>query len=49
MHDLLGINTEFNPRFLRRYLDLHQQTTLAIQQYIHDVKARDFPSENEQY
>lgn len=49
MHDLLGINTEFNPRFLRRYLDLHQQTTQAIQQYIHDVKARDFPSENEQY
>jgi 3-methyl-2-oxobutanoate hydroxymethyltransferase len=49
MHDLLGINTEFKPRFLRRYLDLHQQTTQAIQQYIHDVKARDFPNDNEQY
>ncbi len=49
MHDLLGINTEFKPRFLRRYLDLHQQTTTAIQQYIHDVKAKDFPNDNEQY
>ena len=49
MHDLLGINTEFKPRFLRRYLDMHQQTTAAIQQYIHDVKAKDFPNENEQY
>jgi len=49
MHDLLGINTEFKPRFLRRYLDLHEQTTTAIQQYIHDVKSRDFPNEQEQY
>jgi 3-methyl-2-oxobutanoate hydroxymethyltransferase len=49
MHDLLGINTEFKPRFLRRYLDLHHQTTQAIQQYIHDVKARDFPGDLEQY
>jgi 3-methyl-2-oxobutanoate hydroxymethyltransferase len=49
MHDLLGINTEFNPRFLRRYLDLHEQTTTAIQQYIKDVKSRDFPNEQEQY
>jgi len=49
MHDLLGINTEFKPRFLRRYLDMHQQTTAAIQQYIRDVKAKDFPNENEQY
>jgi 3-methyl-2-oxobutanoate hydroxymethyltransferase len=49
MHDLLGINTEFKPRFLRRYLDLHEQTTTAVQQYIHDVKSRDFPSEQEQY
>jgi 3-methyl-2-oxobutanoate hydroxymethyltransferase len=49
MHDLLGINTAFNPRFLRRYLDLHQQTTAAIQHYISDVKAHDFPGENEQY
>jgi 3-methyl-2-oxobutanoate hydroxymethyltransferase len=49
MHDMLGINTEFNPRFLRRYLDIHNQTTQAVQQYIHDVKARDFPGEQEQY
>lgn len=49
MHDMLGINTEFKPRFLRRYLDLHQQATAAIQQYIHDVKARDFPGDHEQY
>jgi 3-methyl-2-oxobutanoate hydroxymethyltransferase len=49
MHDLLGINTEFKPRFLRRYLDLHQQATTAIQQYIHDIKTMDFPGEHEQY
>jgi 3-methyl-2-oxobutanoate hydroxymethyltransferase len=49
MHDLLGINTEFKPRFLRRYLDLHQQTTSAVQQYIHDVKSKDFPGDHEQY
>jgi 3-methyl-2-oxobutanoate hydroxymethyltransferase len=49
MHDLLGINTEFKPRFLRRYLDLHQQITQAVQHYIHDVKARDFPNDSEQY
>jgi 3-methyl-2-oxobutanoate hydroxymethyltransferase len=49
MHDLLGITTEFQPRFLRRYLDLHQQTTQAVQQYIHDVKAREFPGDLEQY
>jgi 3-methyl-2-oxobutanoate hydroxymethyltransferase len=49
MHDLLGITTEFQPRFLRRYLDLHTQATAAIQQYIHDVKARDFPGDHEQY
>ncbi|HVU57022.1 MAG TPA: 3-methyl-2-oxobutanoate hydroxymethyltransferase [Puia sp.] len=49
MHDLLGINTEFKPRFLRRYLDLHEQATTAIKNYIHDVKSRDFPNEQEQY
>jgi len=49
MHDLLGINTEFQPRFLRRYLRLHEEITGAIQQYIKDVKSNDFPSEQEQY
>jgi 3-methyl-2-oxobutanoate hydroxymethyltransferase len=49
MHDLLGITTEFQPRFLRRYLQLHEEITGAVRQYIQDVKARDFPNEQEQY
>ncbi len=49
MHDLLGINNEFNPRFLRKYLNLHDQVTGAVQQYIKDVKSKDFPNEQEQY
>ena len=49
MHDMLGINTEFKPRFLRQYLNLHEQVTSAVHQYIKDVKSRDFPNENEQY
>lgn len=49
MHDMLGINTEFKPRFLRQYLNIHEQATKAVQQYINDVKSNDFPNENEQY
>ncbi len=49
MHDMLGINTEFRPRFLRTYLNLHKEITQAVQQYIDDIKSRDFPNENEQY
>jgi 3-methyl-2-oxobutanoate hydroxymethyltransferase len=49
MHDMLGINTEFKPRFLRQYLNLHEQITTAVQQYIGDVKSGDFPSEKESY
>ena len=49
MHDLLGINTEFKPRFLRQYLNLHEPITQAVQQYIRDVKSNDFPNEQEQY
>lgn len=49
MHDMLGINTEFKPRFLRQYLNIHEQATNAVQQYIKDIKSRDFPNENEQY
>jgi len=49
MHDMLGINKEFKPRFLRRYLNLYEEIFKASQQYIHDVKAKDFPNENEQY
>jgi 3-methyl-2-oxobutanoate hydroxymethyltransferase len=49
MHDLLGINTEFKPRFLRQYLNLHETINQAVQQYISDVKGNDFPNEQEQY
>ena len=49
MHDMLGINTEFKPRFLRTYLNLHEQVTNAIQKYISDVKKMDFPNDQEQY
>ena len=49
MHDLLGINTEFKPRFLRQYLNLHDQVTKAVQHYIRDVKSNDFPNDQEQY
>jgi 3-methyl-2-oxobutanoate hydroxymethyltransferase len=49
MHDLLGITTEFQPRFLRRYLRLYEEITDAVKLYIHDVKSRDFPNDQEQY
>jgi 3-methyl-2-oxobutanoate hydroxymethyltransferase len=49
MHDMLGINTEFKPRFLRQYLNLHDQITKAVGNYIADVKSSDFPNEKEQY
>ncbi|PWV55771.1 3-methyl-2-oxobutanoate hydroxymethyltransferase [Chitinophaga sp. S165] len=49
MHDMLGINKDFKPRFLRRYLNLYDEIYKASQQYIHDVKAKDFPNDNEQY
>ena len=49
MHDMLGINIEFKPRFLRQYLNLHEQITGAVQQYIGDVRSNDFPSEKESY
>lgn len=49
MHDMLGINTEFKPRFLRQYLNLHEQVTSAVQQYITDVKQKDFPNDSESY
>jgi len=48
-HDMLGITTDFHPRFLRRYMDLNQQMTQAVQAYIQDVKTRDFPNVNESY
>ena len=49
LHDMLGLNKDFNPRFLRRYLDMENQMTSAVQQYITDVKSGDFPNEDEQY
>ena len=49
LHDMLGINQEFSPRFLRRYADLHTVITDAVSNYIHDVKAKDFPNDSEQY
>ena len=49
MHDMLGINTEFKPRFLRKYLNIHEQATDAIKSYINDVKNNDFPNESESY
>ena len=48
-HDLLGITKDFNPRFLRRYLDLFSEIKGAVEQYITDVKTVDFPSDKEQY
>jgi 3-methyl-2-oxobutanoate hydroxymethyltransferase len=49
MHDMLGINTEFKPRFLRKYLNMYEQITTAVQQYISDVKHKEFPNAEEQY
>jgi 3-methyl-2-oxobutanoate hydroxymethyltransferase len=49
IHDMLGMNNEFSPRFLRRYLDLYDQMTKAIGNYVADVKSSDFPNEKEQY
>jgi 3-methyl-2-oxobutanoate hydroxymethyltransferase len=49
VHDMLGINNEFSPRFLRKYANLYEQMMGAFQQYITDVKSGDFPNQNEQY
>lgn len=48
-HDMLGMTHEFNPRFLRRYLDLYKEMTGAFEGYISDVKSGDFPNSQEQY
>jgi 3-methyl-2-oxobutanoate hydroxymethyltransferase len=49
MQDMLGITKEFKPRFLRRYADLHTVITDAVAKYITDIKAKDFPNEDEKY
>jgi len=48
-HDMLGINKDFSPKFLRRYLNLYDTIKVAVEQYVADVKAVDFPNEKEQY
>lgn len=49
LHDMLGITQEFSPRFLRRYHNLSMEIKGAVEQYIDDVKTKDFPNEREQY
>ena len=49
IHDMLGINKAFKPRFLRQYANLYDVMNDAIEHYIHDVKAKEFPNEKEQY
>jgi len=48
-HDMLGMTHEFNPRFLRRYLDMYKEMTTAFKSYSADVKSGDFPNDTEQY
>ena len=49
IHDMLGINQEFHPRFLRRYMNLYNDMKAAVEKYIDDIKNKDFPNEKEQY
>ena len=49
MHDMLGLNKGFTPKFLRRYADLGSAVNDAVGHYIDDVKTGDFPNESEQY
>lgn len=49
LHDMIGMTHEFNPRFLRRYMNLFESMTKAISQYVNDVKSSDFPNADEQY
>jgi len=49
LHDMLGMTHEFNPRFLRRYLNLYEDITGAVKNYVSDVKSENFPNEKEQY
>jgi 3-methyl-2-oxobutanoate hydroxymethyltransferase len=49
LHDMLGINTDFSPRFLRRYHNLNLEVKNAVGKYIEDVKGLRFPNEKEQY
>ena len=49
LHDMLGMTYEFNPRFLRRYLNLYKDINGAVESYVRDVKSGNFPNEEEQY
>ena len=49
LHDLIGMTNEFNPRFLRRYMNLYESMTKSIGQYVSDVKTSEFPNSDEQY
>jgi 3-methyl-2-oxobutanoate hydroxymethyltransferase len=49
LHDMLGINQDFSPRFLRRYHNLYAEILGSVQAYIHDVKELKFPNDKEQY
>jgi 3-methyl-2-oxobutanoate hydroxymethyltransferase len=49
LHDMIGMTHEFNPRFLRRYMNLYETMTTSIGQYVSDVKSSDFPNAEEQY
>jgi 3-methyl-2-oxobutanoate hydroxymethyltransferase len=49
LHDMLGMTHEFNPRFLRRYLNLYDEISGAVRNYVADVKSIEFPNNNEQY
>ena len=49
LHDMLGMTHEFNPRFLRRYLNLYKDINNAVESYVKDVKSGNFPNEEEQY
>jgi 3-methyl-2-oxobutanoate hydroxymethyltransferase len=49
LHDLLGVTKEFSPRFLRRYANMYDDMKNAVEEYIKDVKSKDFPNEQEQY
>lgn len=49
VHDMLGITHQFNPRFLRRYLNLYEDIKGAVGNYVSDVRSKDFPNEKEQY
>ena len=48
-HDMVGMNKDFSPKFLRRYLDLYSEITNAVSQYVNDVKTSNFPNDSESY